>query len=317
MNLPLVSVIIPSYNRAHLIYETLDSIIAQSYQNWECIVVDDGSTDNTFEVVDNYVRNDERIQYHNRPKERIKGANSCRNFGFELSKGTYVNWFDSDDIMDSQCLEKKINLSLKNDTDFVSCELAYFKDEVSEYEIVKNIYSGNLFENYFCGKIAFYISGPLWRRDFLVKNDLKFKPKNKILNDWIFNLDALLITNNYGLIKEPLIFYRIHDLSISGALSGHKSQSVISEYIERKNMYFRYKSKGLLNQKVADFYFSRCVFLLRALVLNKHQKKRDLLIECIQFRFQNKLYTKEKIKIVFGYLMQICFNRGYKFLKID
>ena len=102
----LVSIIIPTYNRAHLIGETLDSILAQTYTNWECIIIDDGSSDDTLEVIDNYIKKDNRFQYYRRPVERSKGPNVCRNFGYELSKGEYINWFDSDDVMLPTFLEK-------------------------------------------------------------------------------------------------------------------------------------------------------------------------------------------------------------------
>jgi len=95
----LVSIIIPTFNRAHLLGETLDSVITQTYSNWECIVVDDGSYDYTEELMDFYSRKNPRIIFVRRPDNRPKGANACRNYGFELSKGKYVNWFDSDNFM--------------------------------------------------------------------------------------------------------------------------------------------------------------------------------------------------------------------------
>ena len=75
--IPLVSIIIPTYNRAHVIGETLDSVLLQTYCNWECIVVDDGSSDNTSEILDNYCKKDTRFQYYIRPTNRKKGAGSC------------------------------------------------------------------------------------------------------------------------------------------------------------------------------------------------------------------------------------------------
>ncbi|WP_445734533.1 glycosyltransferase family 2 protein [Mariniflexile sp.] len=82
MNQPLVSIIIPTYNRAHLIGETLDSVLAQTHQNWECIVVDDGSTDNTDTVLKTYCQKDSRFQYHHR-KDRQKGAEELQNKFFK------------------------------------------------------------------------------------------------------------------------------------------------------------------------------------------------------------------------------------------
>lgn len=114
MHTPLVSIIIPAYNRAHLIGETLDSVLAQTYINWECIVIDDGSNDNTSELLAEYCKKDNRFQYHHRPKDRPKGANACRNYGFELCKGEWIQFLDSDDLLESFCLSERVNLILKN-----------------------------------------------------------------------------------------------------------------------------------------------------------------------------------------------------------
>ena len=107
MQPPIVSIIIPTYNRAHLISETLDSILTQTYTHWECIVVDDGSDDSTAELLAGYCKKDARFQYHQRPNDRPKGANACRNYGFELCKGEYINWFDSDDLMGNCFMQEK------------------------------------------------------------------------------------------------------------------------------------------------------------------------------------------------------------------
>jgi glycosyltransferase involved in cell wall biosynthesis len=105
----LISIIIPLYNREHLVKETLESILSQTYQNWECVIVDDGSTDRSLEVVNAYAKIEPRIKIFERPSDRAKGANACRNYGFEKSKGDYIVWFDSDDIM----LENYLELHLK------------------------------------------------------------------------------------------------------------------------------------------------------------------------------------------------------------
>jgi glycosyltransferase involved in cell wall biosynthesis len=90
MSTPLVSIIIPTFNRASIINDTLDSILDQTYSNWECLVVDDGSTDETKKVIHNYALKDPRISALERPPEKSKGANSCRNYGLSLAKGDYV-----------------------------------------------------------------------------------------------------------------------------------------------------------------------------------------------------------------------------------
>ena len=115
----LVSIIIPIFNRAHLIKETLNSILNQSYTNWECILVDDGSTDKTKETILKYCQNDSRISYFERPQQMLKGANSCRNYGFENSKGYYIQWFDSDDLMHYDKLKLQVEYALIYQADVV------------------------------------------------------------------------------------------------------------------------------------------------------------------------------------------------------
>ena len=98
-NIPQVSIIMATYNRAHLIEETLDSILNQSFINWECLIIDDGSTDNTTEVLRPYLLKDLRLRYSERTKDHKKGLSGCRNQGLELAKGDYIIFFDDDDMV--------------------------------------------------------------------------------------------------------------------------------------------------------------------------------------------------------------------------
>ena len=116
---PLISVIIPTFNRASIIGSTINSIINQTYQNWECIIIDDLSRDYTYELIQFYAEKDSRIIYFKRPQNWQKGANSCRNYGLDKSSGVYVNWFDSDDIMDREFLDLKYRFITKSNCDFI------------------------------------------------------------------------------------------------------------------------------------------------------------------------------------------------------
>lgn len=133
MHYPLVSIIIPTFNRVHYIPETLDSILNQTYNNWECIIIDDGSEDNTQEVIGKYVKKDSRFQFHNRPENKPKGANSCRNYGFELSKGELIKWFDSDDIMLPNHIEISYTSLLNYSCDFVVTDSLNFDHNTNEF----------------------------------------------------------------------------------------------------------------------------------------------------------------------------------------
>src|SRR5690606_34735075 len=139
MNNPLVSIIIPTYTRAHLIGETLDSVLAQTYTHWECIVVDDGSADGTDTLMKSYCDKDARFQYHHRPADRLPGGNAARNYGFEVSKGEYVMFLDSDDLYIKTALKERVENAL-----FYKCEMLInnsvaFKNQMGDLDIVWNI----------------------------------------------------------------------------------------------------------------------------------------------------------------------------------
>jgi glycosyltransferase involved in cell wall biosynthesis len=103
----LVSIITPSFNRESLVSETLESILGQSYPNWENIIVDDGSTDRTKEIVSRFVARDVRFKLFDR-QGSPKGACTCRNEGVARSAGSYVMFLDTDDIIEPFCLEQRV-----------------------------------------------------------------------------------------------------------------------------------------------------------------------------------------------------------------
>ena len=97
----MVSIIMPTYNRGYIIQKAIDSVLAQTYEDWELIIVDDGSTDNTAEVVGR--NNDERIRYISYSPN--KGANHARNVGMENAAGDFIAFADSDIIYEPKFLE--------------------------------------------------------------------------------------------------------------------------------------------------------------------------------------------------------------------
>lgn len=138
---PLVSIIIPTYNRSAYIGETLDSVISQSYGNWECIVVDDGSTDYTFELMEFYLKEDSRIKYLLRPKAKPKGGNVCRNYGFGNSKGKYIQWLDSDDLLSTDKIyEQVLSLEPLTELSISTCKFGYiYNSSFKEKKFRENI----------------------------------------------------------------------------------------------------------------------------------------------------------------------------------
>ncbi|MES2971089.1 MAG: glycosyltransferase family 2 protein [Patescibacteria group bacterium] len=106
---PLISVILPTYNRAHTISKAVQSVLEQTYQKWELIIVDDGSTDNTKEIVGSI--NDSRIHYYYKANG---GPSKARNYGISKSKGKWIIYLDSDDLLLPKCAETMIEHLTRN-----------------------------------------------------------------------------------------------------------------------------------------------------------------------------------------------------------
>jgi glycosyltransferase involved in cell wall biosynthesis len=126
---PLISIIIPVYNRLELIGETLETVLVQTYTNWECIIVDDGSTDDSQLIINQYCKRDVRFKFYQRPETKAKGASSCRNFGFEKSKGDLIQFLDSDDLLDNNKLNEQLKLySPIRNVDLITCKWGWFRN---------------------------------------------------------------------------------------------------------------------------------------------------------------------------------------------
>ncbi|CAM3987643.1 MULTISPECIES: glycosyltransferase family 2 protein [Flavobacterium] len=229
MHNPLVSIIIPTYNRAHLIGETLDSILSQTYTNWECIIVDDGSVDNSAEVIGNYVRKDKRFQFHHRPKDRLRGGNAARNYGFELSKGEYINWFDSDDIMLSNKLQKNIDAFLKNPKlEMCFSKAGFFQEDKNSILHFTKVKTNDIFRDYVLKNIAITCLTPLWKKDFLYKTKL-FNEETIRGQDFEFYCDVFYDNNLvYKVLDCSLVAVRVHQNSITGNFNNLDYAKILS-----------------------------------------------------------------------------------------
>ena len=309
----LISIIIPTYNRAHLIGETLDSILAQTYTNWECIVVDDGSTDNTSNILAKYIEKDKRFQYHKRPKERIKGPNSCRNYGFEISNGEYIKWFDSDDILISNAFEIS-NIFFSKLPDLIVSSLEFMDFNKKKIEKKHVFFSENLIQDYLIGKIKFYTFTPTWKKSFLEKQSSLFDEDITNMDDWDFNLRMLYNEPSIIYLNEPLIQYRIHEASLSHEINKLNFHEIQSEFkaIRKHLLLIEHNKKA--NPKILKLYFmNRIKFILRsALVENNKYKfyylKQLLILEFHLFQFL------DIIKTIVGFTIYSLFKKGYKFL---
>jgi glycosyltransferase involved in cell wall biosynthesis len=127
----IVSVIVPCYNYAHFLGEALDSVLAQTYPHWECIIINDGSPDNTEEVALNYCKKDERIKYFYKENG---GHSSARNFGIKHSSGKFILPLDADDTLQKNYLEEAVTkIQTSSDIKLVTAQVQHFGDIAHKY----------------------------------------------------------------------------------------------------------------------------------------------------------------------------------------
>ncbi|MFN7044604.1 MAG: glycosyltransferase family 2 protein [Flavobacterium sp.] len=269
MHNPLVSILIPTYNRAHLIIETLDSVLAQTYTNWECIVVDDGSTDNTEAVVMDYVKKDTRFQYHHRPTSKPKGANACRNYGFEISNGDYVKWLDSDDMLSKDLIYfqiEKISSNVDKKNIVVTSKWNFFKDSIidikpKEKQINKNYNSGielildfgfwNTFlppHVYLISKEIVFLSGG-WNESLLINQDGEFFVRVLLNANKIIHSEKGMVYYRFGFSNDNTSSFSSIEKCRHSILSWILIDSYIKIHINQCNSirYVENAKKILLN----------------------------------------------------------------------
>ena len=203
-NTDLISVIIPTYNRAHVIKRSVQSVLNQTYKNLELIIVDDGSTDNTKEIIDSI--NDKRIVY---VKQENQGASAARNKGIDLAKGKYIAFQDSDDVWHLDKLEKQINALKQNNADVVFCK-KFINGNLRKRKIAQ------WFKNGFLQKDELPIG--IGTQTLLLKKDIMINNKFNTAIQCIEDFEILVrLKKNYSFfcIDEGLVDYFIQKNSVS------------------------------------------------------------------------------------------------------
>jgi glycosyltransferase involved in cell wall biosynthesis len=161
----LITIIIPTKNRCSLLQETLDSVLAQTYSDWEVIVVDDGSEDGTIEILESLT--DERIRFIKRDS-MPSGAPACRNIGAENAQGEHLIFLDSDDLLLPHALERRAQLMESNlELDFAAYVGEMFVASPGDQGVLWNIPTGKPDFDRFLGlDVSWQTSGPIWRAEF-------------------------------------------------------------------------------------------------------------------------------------------------------
>ncbi len=288
-NTPQVSIIMATYNRAHLIEETLDSILNQSFKNWECLIIDDGSPDHTKEILRPYLLKDLRLNYYERSENHKKGLPGCRNQGLELAKGDYIIFFDDDDIVHPDNL--KICTKLLTDKELYFCR--YDKEPFGGEWKPDTLKPGSSFkskfvdvndlENIVIGKLPFASCTVLWKRECFEDN--RFKEDLLYAEEWEC-YTRILSTGIRGISINKVLYYnRKHPNSNTGEFHNNDPVRRASK-IKAVKLVIDNLSKERLLSPTLVHYFIQTGFFLKDFSIIDHTLK------CSKENFFTKLKYK-------------------------
>jgi glycosyltransferase involved in cell wall biosynthesis len=302
---PLVSIIIPTYNRAHLIGETLDSVLAQTYQNWECIIVDDDSTDKTDEVVGAYVEKDSRFKYYHRPDEHLPGGNGARNYGFKMSTGEYVQWFDSDDLMLSQNLAFSVSIVIEKKADilFKKHEGSKLNKTVKDSYTSKLLTTDQFYINYLLGEF------PVVTNDVFIKRckiNVKF-------DECLYKAQEFDFFSR--LFQQKIVYFFSNEIT-------HIQRETLDSISSKtsKGSYKHFKSLVDLSKKMINNYSNHPEIVNRGKrqgqkLYKSYLKRKKIKFILLNFRYFALVYDKGLLTFFSFFMYNLITDKGFDRIK--
>ena len=247
---PKISIIVPVYKVEQYLRRCLDSIVAQTFTDWECILIDDGSPDASGKICDEYASRDSRFRVIH---QENKGVSATRNAGLDVAQGEWIGFVDSDDWIEKAYLEVMYR-SLENsaDADLVLCK-------VEDTAGIKS-YSSDKNYMYCNGKYGVYFRacwGKLFRRSVIEKNEIRFPVNITLAEDTVFTFAFLCHSPRYIFENKPLYHYFdtretsiVHNVTLDVVYSACSAVSQMENYTSKNQCENRFK-KDLFDLKRA------------------------------------------------------------------
>jgi len=238
---PKVSVIVPVYNVEKYLAKCLDSLISQTLEEIEIIVVNDGTKDDSQTIIDEYVH-----KYPNRVFSYIKengGLGDARNYGLQFAKADYIGFVDSDDYVKADMFEKLYNSAIKEDSDLVLCDIEYVWENSQKRKELKGLM---LVDGIEIRKSVFlsplFAWNKLYHKELFLKYNLKY-PKRLWYEDIPVTIPIFAFANKVSYVQEVLIYYVQRDSSIMASKNTSKMRDIFEVL---KQVYEFYHSYNLL-----------------------------------------------------------------------
>ncbi len=270
-----VSVIVPVYNAEKYLKKCLESIINQTYLNIEIVLVDDGSTDNSLKICNDYKKNDRRIKVIHQSN---KGVSTARNVGLDNATGAYISFVDSDDYIENDMIEKMTNEAIKNNLDIIICNLHFENENYEEikefnhndYFIKRKNYPIELYKNI---SIQGYSCNKIFKRNIIVNNNIRFKREYMVLEDDLFNYDIFYYNKELKIKYINNKFYHYVQLNTGASKSAFNLKKLSYLDVREKEINILNNENIISDHLKADY--------ITVFIRMKHLAKK------------NKTYSKE------------------------
>lgn len=307
MNFKLISIIIPAYNAEKTIEKCINSIASQSYKNIEIIVINDGSKDNTEEIIKKMQNNDSRIKVI---QQENSGAPVARNHGMTYAKGKYILFFDSDDILKDKALEIMYNEIEASEADLVIGNLEIKQNDTIK-KIEEKIYENeNIFE---CSVLSPYPGTKLYNNQIIKDNNIKFA-NVRVGQDLNFFLKYLLYAKRVKTIKEYIAEYTISNTGISRTYN-YNILDIVKSFENIKKEYVKQGKEKLYNKYIAISEIMHYGYQVSKIKFIQNKEDRKIMILYFNRYFKEvslnwnnftkeykKIYYNIKLKLLFRYL---------------
>lgn len=297
---PIISIIVPVYNAEQYLKRCLSSIVSQSFKYFEILLINDGSTDGSFEICQKFAKADSRIRFFNRSNH---GISATRQFGIDNAVGKYCIHVDSDDWIDFNYLEALYNKAQETSSDMVCAP--FKKEYVGRTDIVR-LYKPATVDEYIKGLCTGRSCGVVWNKlislDIVRNNNLRFPIEVSMWEDLAFILKYLLFAKKISFVDNT--YYHYLQYNINSLCKSSFSYDVISHTVSAvSNVVEFYKER-----KCYDKYL-RCLYILELF------SKQKLLFDSTHRNLKQWLaiYPKSNIRLIefFYYALSMLFYRTY------
>ena len=303
-----ISIIVVNYNYASFLPDALNSVLAQTIDNWECIIIDDGSTDNSVEIIKKYVKKDSRFQLIQIPHS---GVSVARNTGLDAARGKYIAFLDSDDCFTDYALEMLLHFAKTTNADMVGGAVALVDKEFKFLPVKNSVWNRNSFvtstnpnDFLLLPKSSNWVW--VWRRIYRreVLKDIRFQPQFTGLGDDLcFMLDVCCRTTKIAETKNVVAYHRLQKQSLTNRPFGPHMFEFFPDYFKflHQRLITRYDTRF-----VRKFYNYTIPYLLANTVIipsklgEYKQEAKQVLLEC--GRYIPLRYLRWKYKLLFWFL---------------